>query len=97
MDEEKKVLVRVQRKIDIGYGRYEWGDELDLDVTFDEFMDTVCRAAHRRGKSGLDYERGIEQRKRPIHDEEGNLIMYEYYGVPVSEFDWYDSAEIHIL
>ena len=90
MDEEKKVLVRVQRKIDIGYGRYEWGDELDLDVTFDEFMDTICRAAHQHGKDGLPYDGRLGKVCGYDMDEDGNFINQREVEGIVDEFDPWD-------
>ena len=82
MNEKEEVLVRVQQYPGRGW---DWDDIVELDVTFDEFMDTICRAAHQHGKDGLPYDGRLGKVWTADTDEDGNI--YEQKEGWVDKFD----------
>tara|TARA_R110000751_G_scaffold104518_4_gene200033 strand:- start:540 stop:809 length:270 start_codon:yes stop_codon:yes gene_type:complete len=87
MNEKEEVLVRVQQYPGKGW---DWDDIVELDVTFDEFMDTICRAAHQHGKAGIPYDGRLGKVCDYDMDEDGNFINQREVEGIVDEFDPWD-------
>jgi hypothetical protein len=81
MNEKEEVSVRVQQFRE----GWDWYDIVELNGTFDEFLDRICRAAHQHGKDGLPYDGRLGKVMVSVFDDD-DVWCKEEEGI-VDEFD----------